>query len=306
MKILYVPTPWPDYLCDLLAHGLSELAKKGEVELHIFPRYRRLYVGGPTPEYGRGFVAWNNIEPTWLHAKCAQEMTFEEEIDFYTDMVARYELDYVVFHEDFGRVVETERDLCWSMKEFQSFCIEKLPSDMIVFVDGRDHIDFIDRRCVQFKREGTHGRSFPISFSIPEKYVVEEPKESWIERKYAKYVPGMPYMFDDEESYLDGYRTSAFAHTRKKAGWDCLRHYEIMSQGCIPIFEDIGSMPRDICTNLPRSILEYVWMRFPHFNERSLVASDIRLIVWAHAKSFCTTVAEATRFVDTLRSVKRF
>ena len=35
-----------------------------------------------------------------------------------------------------------------------------------------------------------------------------------------------------------------FGVTRKKAGWDCMRHLEIMAAGCIPYFTDLDSLPR--------------------------------------------------------------
>ena len=37
---------------------------------------------------------------------------------------------------------------------------------------------------------------------------------------------------------------SLFALTFKKAGWDCLRHLEILSAGCLPLFTDIVNCPK--------------------------------------------------------------
>jgi hypothetical protein len=42
------------------------------------------------------------------------------------------------------------------------------------------------------------------------------------------------YRFTREEDYYNDYRRSFFGFTWKKSGWDCLRHYEIMSQHCAP------------------------------------------------------------------------
>ena len=41
----------------------------------------------------------------------------------------------------------------------------------------------------------------------------------------------------------------------KKGGWDCLRHYEIMMNGCIPIFEGLIDCPQLTLTTLPKSEL---------------------------------------------------
>ena len=35
------------------------------------------------------------------------------------------------------------------------------------------------------------------------------------------------------------YSNSIFAITNKKLGWDCLRHYEILMNGCVPLYLDI-------------------------------------------------------------------
>jgi hypothetical protein len=31
---------------------------------------------------------------------------------------------------------------------------------------------------------------------------------------------------------------------QKKGGWDCLRHYEIIGNGCMPYFENIEKCPK--------------------------------------------------------------
>jgi len=46
-----------------------------------------------------------------------------------------------------------------------------------------------------------------------------------------------------------------FAITKKKAGWDCARHYEIIKNHCLPIFENIESCPKNIMTLLPKNLL---------------------------------------------------
>ena len=46
-----------------------------------------------------------------------------------------------------------------------------------------------------------------------------------------------------------------FAITRKKAGWDCLRHYEILANGCIPLFLNIENCPKNILSLFPKNII---------------------------------------------------
>jgi hypothetical protein len=46
-----------------------------------------------------------------------------------------------------------------------------------------------------------------------------------------------------------------FAITKKKAGWDCMRHYEIIANGCIPYFIDIEQCPENTMALLPKNLL---------------------------------------------------
>jgi len=42
--------------------------------------------------------------------------------------------------------------------------------------------------------------------------------------------------YKNEKDYYQSYQNSIFALSYKKAGWDSLRHYEILMNGCIPLF----------------------------------------------------------------------
>ena len=45
-----------------------------------------------------------------------------------------------------------------------------------------------------------------------------------------------------------------FAVTRKKAGWDCMRHLEIMAAGCVPYFLDLDNIPPLTLQFYPKSL----------------------------------------------------
>ena len=90
---------------------------------------------------------------------------------------------------------------------------------------------------------------YPLSYSIPDECIVEfeEAARNKI-REFADLGPGETgdksnyrYGPDDEAAYHKMYQNSLFALTKKKGGWDCLRHYEILANGCIPIFETLSS-----------------------------------------------------------------
>lgn len=76
-------------------------------------------------------------------------------------------------------------------------------------------------------------------------------------KNYAHVVPGDPktYIFGTEAAYAADYQSSVFGYTWKKGGWDCLRHYEILANGCIPWFRDLASCPADTLTHFPKDLV---------------------------------------------------
>lgn len=113
---------------------------------------------------------------------------------------------------------------------------------------------------------------FPISFSIPEEHILHRfPSKS---KPAASVVPGnhSTYIYMGNSTY-EGDRhlerdfyydlsSSMFAFTFKKAGWDCMRHLEIMARGCLPIFTDIGNSPNGTLMAYPKRVFSLL-LRFP-------------------------------------------
>jgi len=96
---------------------------------------------------------------------------------------------------------------------------------------------------------------FPISFSIPESKIIgNTPAKT---RQFAHIIPGdlSTYIHTDEESYRRGYQESVYGRTKKKGGWDCLRHYEILANGCVPWFEDLENCPPETMTHFPKDLV---------------------------------------------------
>jgi hypothetical protein len=96
---------------------------------------------------------------------------------------------------------------------------------------------------------------YPISFSIPESKIVSSVPEKT--KRYGHIVPGdlSTYIFSDEASYAKDYQMSVFGKTKKKDGWDCMRHYEILANGCIPHFDRLDECPTNTMTHFPKEIV---------------------------------------------------
>ncbi len=96
---------------------------------------------------------------------------------------------------------------------------------------------------------------FPLGYAFPDELfqtTIPAKKQLW-----AEVIPGLKetYRFSDEDSYYQMYSDARFAYTWKKGGWDCLRHYEILASGTIPVFPDLAGCPVDTLTHLPKELI---------------------------------------------------
>lgn len=100
------------------------------------------------------------------------------------------------------------------------------------------------------------GKPIPIQFSIPESKVIKSIPHK--DRDFAFIIPGKSdtYIYSEEENYYKGYQRSLYAITCKKAGWDCMRHYEILANGCIPYFLDLDQCDEKTMPFLPRELIK--------------------------------------------------
>jgi hypothetical protein len=96
---------------------------------------------------------------------------------------------------------------------------------------------------------------FPISFSIPEEKIRASPlpkksryprqvqcEEAYkIEEVQKRSTPDS--IFTAEEEYYDDIASAKFGITQKKAGWECMRHYEIAANLTVPCFYNLTDKP---------------------------------------------------------------
>ena len=101
---------------------------------------------------------------------------------------------------------------------------------------------------------------YPVFIGIPRSEVVD-----CVPRKYYGFRGGHHSKFGDrayafgpheESEYKRAYRESYFGSTKKKAGWDCMRHYEIVASGAVPFFdEDPTRAPSSTLAFWPKKLL---------------------------------------------------
>lgn len=109
-----------------------------------------------------------------------------------------------------------------------------------------------------------NGKSSPFSlqFSIPEEKIVKHIREKDLD--FAPLIPGVvrTYIYNTESEYYEDYQRSYYAITYRKGGWDCMRHYEILANGCIPYFVDLNQCDVNTMYFLPRDLI-YEAMHLP-------------------------------------------
>jgi len=98
---------------------------------------------------------------------------------------------------------------------------------------------------------------FPLSFSFPQPGLMPIDDR---ERPHflSTTIPGEPFSFDSWEDYLAEYRSSYFALSTKKGGWDTFRHLEVLFSGGIPLIPGISALHPHSLALYPKKALGQV------------------------------------------------
>ena len=262
LRILFLTDDREDYLADGLLHGLRQLPG---LEVVDYPRKECMYEGGRqckvAPEFGvrgGGFSLYGVLtEP-------------QGGIDrsFIWQRLAAGWFDAVLI----GNV--------WRQWGFLLQWRELFAAQPLLLLDGDDDQRLYPRSGTRlrqfgigtgltnllelpsthmFKREltnrsrkwGLRLNVHPLAFSIPESLIsLKLPNKSQlfpshiVDRDLSnKLGASANYVFADEQSYRSDLASSRFGITTRRAGWDCLRHYEIAAAGAVICFRDLAQKP---------------------------------------------------------------
>jgi hypothetical protein len=153
--------------------------------------------------------------------------------------------------------------------------------------------------------EFCYGEPFPIQFGIPEDKIVKE-----IPVKDTDFAPLIPnkietYIYHTESEYYNDYKRSFFAITCKKAGWDCMRHYEILANGCIPYFIGLDDCDLNNMYFLPRELIKEAmnlsgvkFLRIDHPNFDRAKYDEILKKMIEHTRKYLTTESIANYLLN--------
>lgn len=282
MKILYIaPGNEVDYQNDCLLIGLKEILGADVVDInkhhHIYVTYDDRLVGSL---YGKGMTV-TKILP-------------DLEVDR-GDVIKKINNQYydLVVYGSIHRCTDYIDDI-----------LKVYPKNKIIVVDGED-IPMIHPIYYEgipyFKREIHYPYQinlFPISFAIPT-CKVNFNKNKTRNMAFITPLDLSTYIYDKESDYYNDYSQSRFGITCRKGGWDCMRHYEILANGCLPVFIDINELtcpyPK-ILTTFPQDLCREVLARYEDDGEACY--SDLCSMFEDHLMLHNTTERLADKFIN--------
>jgi hypothetical protein len=288
MKVLYVAEGrTSEYQGDMLFHGLRSLLGPDCVDANrMWQMYADSFGEGKhhlSECYGRGFTLYgllpddSDIDRTDLHIK----------------IVTRF-FDLIIC------------SLIYADRSYFPGILATYPPSQIAFIDGGDSPDILPERGqgLYFKRELADYEStdlLPIQFGIPaEKIIADIPAKTRLMSPYVPWELSWGHIYDHESDYYADYGQSYFARTRKKGGWDCLRHYEILAAGALPYFENLEVCPERTMTYLPKETLLEARRLCDRWEGQGDQWQELMSIARTVLKDHLTTEALAKRVLDYL------
>jgi hypothetical protein len=269
-KILFVANDGCDYLSDSVFHGLRSLFGADVVD---FPKAERMYKSAPPGLIeglrGHGFTLYGLLD--------------DIEVDRPTILdpaVLKRDYDLIIMGDIWRQGPVYDR-IHSALNETNAIMLDGADVVSLYKYAGfywrhGEHRRWPGRQNIPyFKRELTPGtlvyrcycllpawiakkllRFVPwktTAFAVPREKITTEPPAKTktmaahiVDPEVAAHFgsPGTNYAFHTESGYYGDLKASRFAVTTMRGGWDCLRHYEIAANGCVPCFRDLDTKPK--------------------------------------------------------------
>ncbi len=262
MKILFFTSIESDYLQDSLLVGLRNIYGENLVD---FPKKDWLY-------------ATNNIDiklykrQEYTFFRCLEDIDVNREN--IRNRILDNEFDIIIF-SSIHRQIDILKDYYNILKNRRVAIVDGEDHPAIFGYGSRYWKDYkklilpkVHKRFIYFKRELMPKtvryryykilpssffkkikikNVFPISFAFPESKISVRsvPKEKLLpehivdEEIALRITKSESYVFDNEADYFHDLQISKFGITTKRAGWDCMRHYEIAANKSIICFKNL-------------------------------------------------------------------
>ena len=262
LRLLFLTDDREDYLADSLLHGLRQLPN---VELVDWPRKDCLYIGGRVcaraPEFGvrgGGFSLyglldepeeginrnqiWRRLEAGWFNAVIIGNVWRQWGLLLqWRELLGRQSLLLLDGDDD-------QRIYPRSGTRLRQFGVGSGATRLLQ--QASTHY-FKRELTSRSRRWGLRLQLHQIGFSIPEQAIVTSPPKKTklfpshiVDPELCERISASSsYAFVDEAAYRNDLACSRYGITTRRAGWDCLRHYEIAASGTIPCVRDLQLKP---------------------------------------------------------------
>ncbi len=267
MKILVINHPQEDYLADTLIIGLKLLYGSNVFE---YPVKEILYQNADISKVrGNGFTYYQYLSRDWIQPfdihNIDQISSFE--LIIFTSIYRQYDIFLQLFP-----FLNPQKTLIFDGEDKPNIFLYagKYWKNPVYWFAKKPHHYFL-----YFKREITPKtyqslyykllpetlfqnpqklpkNIFPVSFGFPDSKVISElPRKTKLFTEHivdeeVKQMIGKKagYVFTKETEYYHDLQQSQFGITTKRAGWDCLRHYELAANGCVLCFKNLTNKPK--------------------------------------------------------------
>ncbi len=322
LRILFLTDDREDYLADGLLHGLRQLPG---VELVDYPRKECMYEGGRhcrvAPEFGvrgGGFSLYGllheqegaidrsqiyrRLEAGWFDAVVLSNLWRQWGLLMqWRELLARQPLLLLDGDDD-------ERLYPRSGTRFRQFGFANGLNALLQTADTHIYKRELTNRS---KPWGLCLQVHPLGFSIPAAVIFDSvPAKTQmfqthiVDRELLELTAGSKeHFFVDESAYRSDLGAARFGITTRRAGWDCLRHYEIAASGTIPCFRDLNNKPPKCAPHglvdgfncLSYSSAADLHSRIKHLTDNDELFMQQHALVWAHQSS---TTMRAQQLLD--------
>jgi len=292
LKVLFINNfNMPDYLSNMLYIGL---ASRKDIELHTYAAPFHLIKG----------VGWDHnfiINSLWEGVVKTPGFTVSGKVDKGPIIDYPQGIKFKIYEKFYDKIIFSG---IWRDQTFLEDVLKCYEKDNIIFIDGDDHelvIEHLVNSGRYYKRELLTNRTDvnPVSFAVPDCVLTDKIKINKTQL-FGTIYPGKveTYIFKTEEEYYEDYLKSYYGVTFKKGGWDCMRHYEILANKCIPYFIGLEECPASILTNWPKKLLLYT----NEYAKSQIIPHDYDAILeelFDYVKKNMTTSALASYIIQT-------
>jgi hypothetical protein len=271
VRALLFTSSGEDYLQDSIIHGFKKLYGKDAID---YPAKHILYDDYKDLKNirGNGFTLYGLLDS---NLKPEDELNIEDAISknkfdliVFTSIYRQYELFYKYF-ELLKRIKakvwvidgeDTPVIFPYHKKDLKKFLFSPKPHRHFIYFKRELFSKTLNSIYLRIpvsllKKFKLPKNIRPISFSIPQQKIIDRPRiktksfaQHIVDEEVATQINGSAntLLFNSENDYYKDMQSSKFGITMKRAGWDCLRHYEIAANGAVICFKDLDKKP-DSC-----------------------------------------------------------